>query len=77
MDRTKIYAGVPAIKLYTGANVYRSPRGPAAAACATACMYLLGEIREIVMENRPESRHALLTRETTNINNRNTGLKRG
>ncbi|XP_027219372.1 RNA-binding protein Musashi homolog 2 isoform X1 [Penaeus vannamei] len=36
MDRTKIYAGVPAIKLYTGANVYRSPRGPAAAACATA-----------------------------------------
>ncbi|XP_037780386.1 RNA-binding protein Musashi homolog 2-like isoform X1 [Penaeus monodon] len=36
MDRTKIYAGAPAIKLYTGANVYRSPRGPAAAACGTA-----------------------------------------
>ncbi|XP_047470239.1 RNA-binding protein Musashi homolog 2-like isoform X1 [Penaeus chinensis] len=36
MDRTKIYAGAPAIQLYTGANVYRSPRGPAAAACATA-----------------------------------------
>ncbi|XP_042860943.1 RNA-binding protein Musashi homolog 2-like isoform X1 [Penaeus japonicus] len=35
MDRTKIYAGAPAIKLYTGANVYRSPRGPSTAASAT------------------------------------------